>query len=109
MIENHNCSDFLNPFSQSDYKFCTKDIRVSFKTKQNCIKKCLQEYRTTVFDYSMSNSLHTSYTKIYIGFLRFDYTEIKEIPKYNIFSLISSIGGLLSLFIGLKFLSFIEL
>ena len=47
-------------------------------------------------------------TDIDIRPLDLGHIEFVEVPKINIFALISSIGGALGLFIGLKFLSFIE-
>ena len=73
----------------------------------DCKKNCLKECESTRFDYSVSTR-STQTTSLRIRFSDFSYREISQVPKLNFFSLTSSIGGALGLFIGLKFLSFIE-
>jgi len=46
------------------------------------------------------------YISVYYSSL--EYTKIEQIPKTELFDLISNIGGTLGLFIGVSFLSFIE-
>jgi hypothetical protein len=43
-----------------------------------------------------------------VFYKRLEFTSITEIPKMNIYTLISNLGGTLSLFIGISFLSFAE-
>lgn len=38
----------------------------------------------------------------------FDLLEITQIPKYNVFTLVASIGGSLGLFVGVSFIHFVE-
>ena len=46
---------------------------------------------------------------VYVYFPKLEYTFINQIPKANSFDLISSVGGTLSLFIGISFFTLIEL
>jgi hypothetical protein len=46
---------------------------------------------------------------VYVYFPKLEYTLINQIPKANSFDLISSVGGTLSLFIGISFFTLIEL
>ena len=55
------------------------------------------------------NELKQSLYKIYIYFENLEYTEISQQPQYTIWNLISNIGGLFGLFLGLSLLSFVDL
>ena len=44
-----------------------------------------------------------------ISYAKKSYDLIKQIPKMKAFDLVSSVGGTLSLFIGISFLTFVEL
>ena len=46
---------------------------------------------------------------IYIFFNQLSYTEINQQPEIDLWNLISNIGGLFGLFLGLSFLSFVDL
>jgi len=46
---------------------------------------------------------------IYVYYNDFKYTLISEEPKTELFNFISNIGGILGLFLGISFLSFIEI
>jgi hypothetical protein len=45
---------------------------------------------------------------LYFYFSDLSYLEITQIPKINEYSLIASIGGSLGLFVGIRFLSLVE-
>ena len=52
--------------------------------------------------------LSESYLEICVYFENLEYTEIRQEIKTTIIDLISNIGGLLGLFLGMSFLSFFE-
>jgi hypothetical protein len=54
------------------------------------------------------NELKQSLYQIYIYFENLEYTKISEQPQNTIWNLISNIGGLFGLFLGLSVLSFID-
>ena len=60
-----------------------------------------------------SNAIKNQTTQRLINFSAFfsdfSYLEITQIPKMTAFSLIASIGGSLALFIGIRFLSLVEI
>ena len=53
--------------------------------------------------------LHKHYIRLYIYYKDLKSTLNSENPKTELFNLISSIGGILGLFLGISFLSFIEI
>ena len=103
----YNCSKF--GYYKSVDTSCNWEQSLSYfnEFKGFCVDDCPKECESTRYDYIIS-SLRSNLTEIDIRLSDFSYNEFVEVPKVNIFTLISSIGGALGLFIGLKFLSFIE-
>jgi hypothetical protein len=60
-------------------------------------------------DFGTYEELKKSYFAIRIYYNELKYTLISEEPKTEIFNFISDIGGILGLFLGISFLSFIEI
>ena len=53
--------------------------------------------------------VNRNYIGIYVYYKDLTYTLISEAPNSEIFDLISNIGGLVGVFLGISFLSFVEL
>jgi hypothetical protein len=60
-------------------------------------------------DFSTYEELKKNYFAIRVYYNELKYTLISEEPKTEIFNFISDIGGILGLFLGISFLSFIEI
>lgn len=76
----------------------------------SCKEECPKDCKSTKFNSKIYTKIEPhSYTKIYWSVGDFTSLKITQIPKMNSFSLISSIGGSLGLFIGIRFLSLVEL
>ena len=60
-------------------------------------------------DFSTYEELKKNYFEIRIYYNELKYTLISEEPKTEMFNFISDIGGILGLFLGISFLSFIEI
>ena len=52
--------------------------------------------------------MNKHYIVLYVYYKDLKYTLINDVPKTEIFNFISNIGGILGLFLGILFLSFIE-
>ena len=76
-----------------------------------CMEQCEQECTLFKFDLRTTRSaLSTSNTTVFRFYVRdFSTLEITQIAKIGIFDIISNIGGLLGLFIGVSFLTFMEI
>lgn len=111
-ISKYNCT-MGNYYSVSGYNVCAKDLVSKSEFDLVCRKQCPQECHETKFKAVVSNihSKHHSNDTVLLDFFYSDtsYIEVSQMPKMNGFSLISNIGGALGLFIGLRFLSWIEL
>lgn len=53
--------------------------------------------------------MRNNLARVEVYYDRFSYTSIKQAPSMTLISLISSTGGLLGLFLGMSFLSFVEI
>jgi len=74
-----------------------------------CESKCPKECTAVRFISEMTSQFVSNYVSL--SFFISDYSSlvINQIPKTDVFSLVSSIGGNLGLFIGISFLSFVEI
>ena len=115
IMNKYNCSVSL--LLQKEIKrICSyneSDIYQS-EFRSNCRSKCPKEcetisYQSKVdsFDEFKLNGYYYSY--LFFKYLDISYTHTTQSPKITGSSLISSIGGALGLFIGIRFLSFIEI
>ncbi len=79
-----------------------------------CEAECLHPCQSV--KYSTKNTILKSYgpdhklsiTNFQISVYDFSYLEITQVPKTNGFTFLSYVGGAMGLFMGLSFLSFIE-
>ena len=91
-------------------KSCVKKFREDFNKKINhgkCSKYCPLECDSLSYSTSLSsfNNVNTGFE---IYFLDTKYTVMNQQPKMETFDLVSNLGGILGLFIGISFLSFVE-
>lgn len=109
-LRKYNCT-LINYYSTPGYAYCNKRLRYSYEfdgeCKQQCPEECfLIKFETRVMsldDWDFGgHSIEISYSDL-------SYIEISQTPKMTGFTLISSIGGALGLFIGIRFLSLVEL
>lgn len=76
-----------------------------------CTAECSRECQTIKFGLQVVNSVEESVNQTQLSFYVNDFStlEIKQSAKITSFDLISSIGGLLGVFVGVSFLSFMEI
>lgn len=109
-LQNYEVNHF-NTYPPSEY-FENHVINIGNLTTEflnTCEKGCSKECYSVLFNTQVISSKSTSDTKFTFSFSDFSTLNITQIPKMNVFSLISNIGGSLGLFIGISFLSFVEL
>ncbi len=76
-----------------------------------CNSECPIKCETSNFNL-ITNNHYNHYEgnefKMFLYYKTLKYTSIKQIPKYTFTDLVSSIGGTLGLFAGLRLLSFVD-
>jgi hypothetical protein len=84
-------------------------IRTEFKMK--CRGECPKNCETMKFitELTRGDETNLNYTKFHFFMTEFSSLRVTQIPKTNEWSFISNIGGALGLFMGISFLSFIEI
>lgn len=102
----YNCT-WTNYFSIPGYEHCGKEIPYS-EFDSVCEKQCPRECVSIKFG-ADSSAYESNSTRVYVMYTDTSYIEISQTPKMSGFSLVSSIGGALGLFIGIRFLSLVEL
>jgi hypothetical protein len=130
LIENCHCASLITE-TLNDTKYCAnksereceKNLTTSFATSNTddfCDNVCRPECTTQKFDYSISLSKFPTqdYTNLHpdqkpplrfiVDYKDNIYTEVIESPKVTFEKLLGDIGGQMSLFIGISFLSFLE-
>jgi hypothetical protein len=115
----YNCSfpsyytiDGLKPCGdRSSYQY--EDYLTQLKTEfyKICENKCPKECDSVQFKIKSASEpyLDRDYFLIEFRFSDLSFLEINQIPKMNLFDIVSSVGGTLGLFIGVTFLSVVEL
>ncbi len=123
-----------DPLFNSEIKKCVANYLKTFRVKEQfekcrqfCPKECdsmnyiINNYyksypnKGTIRNsgelsyYKTYETLHDHYIRLFVYFTDLKYTLISESPKTETFSFISSIGGILGLFLGISFLSLIEI
>lgn len=108
-VHEYNCTP-INYYRVNAVNSCRQDISESLAMDEGCQDQCPKEctiikYETLESAYSLDGGLQS----IEIAYLDLSYIEISQSPKMNGFTLISEIGGALGLFVGITFLSCLEL
>lgn len=100
--------------SQSYAQQCTMGYKTTFYSKKvldKCSNYCPLECNTHSFTVSVNTIFvpNFSYADIFVYYRTLKYTLITQQPQTTLSNLISNLGGILGLFIGVSFLSFIEI
>lgn len=98
-------SDYCKDEEPTKYPSLIKDLYDS--CKRSCSKECEGERFSSQIVWS--RELEGNLTRFEIKVSDFSTLEITQIPKMNSFSLISNVGGLLGISLGLSLLSFVEI
>ena len=108
-LEKYNCT-VISYYRVEGSELCKKlliDILAEFDSV--CSPKCPKECESVTYEYSSTEYTETNLSMIHIRYLGLEYTEVTQTPKMTIETLVSNIGGQLSLFVGVSFISLIEL
>lgn len=98
-------------FSTPGYAFCEKKRTSEFDSmcEKQCPKECIKiKYDAIISMFEDTGDSNDSLI-LSVAYTESSYLELSQVPKMNGFSLISNIGGALGLFIGIRFLSIVEL
>ena len=119
-----------NCFKQQNIYGCIEEIYIRYRSKEfrlpkSCLVKCPIEcdqviykaYQTYIGIMSdqfleklnFSKDLNVNGVSFSIYYSSLDYTLISQIPKTKTFDLVSNFGGTLGLFVGISFISFVEI
>ena len=111
----HNCSiKSIYDLENSENKQpCRKNLNPSDFESKKCHDECPFPCRTSSFSYQVeklkSENLSNHSFLLEIDYDDYKYSLTSQIPKTKITDLAAKLGGILGLFVGLKFLSFIEI
>jgi hypothetical protein len=124
-LEESNCNCSLNNLDDYPSKICNtrgqsncyREFIDHFNKKdifQICSEYCPSECDSFSYDISINSRTSESFTtgdkvSIYVFYEDLKYTLISQQPKMQFIDLISNIGGSLGLFVGISFISFLEL
>jgi hypothetical protein len=106
----HKCYKKKEPIIRN----CTNSFIQTFNENGSCYEYCPLECDSFSYDISVSSNSYikkndSNKYKIYVYFDDLKYTLISEQPKFDFIDLVSNIGGSLGLFLGISFISFLEL
>ena len=121
--ETQKCiSEYLRDFRKKDqyekcYEYCPLECNsMNFVVNTyhgqlpingNISNETKKDYYLSGFD--SFEEMRKHFISIYVYYNDFKYTFISEEPRTELFNFISNIGGILGLFLGISFLSFIEI
>lgn len=105
----YNCT-LTSYYHSPDYRYCDRTISQIFENDLGCENQCPKECTSIKFESIVSN-YESAFGELYLAIFYTDssYLEISQTPKMNGFSLIAEIGGALGLFVGINFLSLLEI
>jgi hypothetical protein len=125
----------IKPCADQNQTFCLNEVGVEFSNniKEICANECPLECEYITYETSMSQLDYPSrqhfddlkkrfkeyenmsideykktHFRLNIHFKSSEYTEIREMPKTSAIELISNLGGVLGIFLGLSIFSFVE-
>lgn len=105
-VNGYNCTG-LNFYSVSGYRICNKSMS-SYEFDSLCDEQCPQECGQNKFE-SVVTKGDAHVTTVVLQYTDTSYLERSETPKLTVFTLVSNIGGTMGLFIGIRFLSLVEI
>jgi hypothetical protein len=113
-----NFYDYCNVISKIDHLLCDVecdsvdyDLTISSSGSSSTLKHDIEKYfefYQKPFESNQLDSIASIYS-IVVYYSDLEYTEISQLPKYTLISLISNIGGAFGLFLGMSLLSFFEI
>jgi len=95
------------PLECDSMNFVINTFSEQFLVDGNISNKTKSAY--AIPDFNTFEEIKKHFIGIYVYYNDFKYTLISEEPKTELFNFISNIGGILGLFLGISFLSFIEI
>jgi len=114
--------DFLNEFKKQDpYEMCSQYCPLECDSISYTVIPYSEQFTSTGLIGNLSKSenglekfttyeqVKKSYIAILVYYKNLKYTLISQEPKTRLFTYISSIGGTFGLFLGISFLSFLEI
>jgi hypothetical protein len=105
----YNCS--LPSYYQTNHiNACSFNPQEVENKYENCEQYCIEECDSVKYSAIPTGiePQESNMTVFYFTLTDFSSLEISQIPKMSVFNLISSIGGALGLFIGIRFMSLVE-
>ena len=109
----YNCS-LASYYQTNQINICDLNRVLEFlelkNAKKSCEQNCIQECDSVKYSAIPTDTepKESNMTVFYFTLTDFSSLEISQIPKMSVFNLISSIGGALGLFIGIRFMSLVE-
>lgn len=111
----NNCS-YPGIFDQMGTKNCSEILDVPAETarfnysvcQRECPIACDTQYFNMIANFDDDHYAGTDF-KLYVYYSALRYTEIRQIAKYTFTDLVSSIGGTLGLFMGLRMLNIVDM
>ena len=111
-VRKYNCT-FGNYYFIPGYEFCHDIFSNSSEFDSVCEEQCPKECTTIKFNIRHDNpdmgSNSSDSLEFEVWYSDLSYIEISQTPKMTGFSLMNEIGGALGLFVGITFLSLLEL
>jgi hypothetical protein len=101
--QNEKCSKYC-PLECDSMKYIINTYNEQFPLTGNISKKV-----NFPAEYNTYEEIKKHYIEIFVYYNDLKYTVISEEPKAELFNFVSNIGGILGLFLGISFLSFIEI
>ncbi len=108
-LRNYNCT-LINYYSVVGYAYCDQIRLESTEFKAVCDKECPLECTLIMYSADLSYSDRKDLPQsIRVQFADISYFETSQTPQMTGFNLMNEIGGALGLFIGISFMSLLEL
>lgn len=112
-LTEYNCT-LTNYYGTPGYDYCPKRLRYSEEFDDKCSQQCPEEcvlikFDTRVISYKDWEHTDSNNQVIQIQYSELSYIEIRQTPMMTGFTLIAAVGGALGLFIGIRFVSIVEL
>ena len=111
IAEKYNCT--IEGYSQLvNYTICPRQIDKKQEARPQCLETCPLECKITKYFLTLSKfpvDREPIETSVHVAFSSIDYVRVTDIPKTSPEGLISNVGGTLGLFLGMSFLSFVEI
>ena len=111
-LDQFNCSLPSYYHDQASSEFCLSNVNTEVigNLTEVCTKQCPEECNSVKFNTHVLNSQsYNNRLELVVYFSALSNLKLNQVPKMSLFVLVSTIGGSLSLFIGLEFLSIIEI